>query len=158
MSSGNGMGPTVDGYFSGAGLLIRDTRTVLLLLNEARTRAIVRMFGVPREDSWLVTIIAIGALLQATDTARLKVTPPGPSTGDTVIAAGLLRAAAHGVAGDWARQTPGFNTLIAIAVIGATCRPLVRMSARDARAAVHRIRLDFDHRYGHLVRRNRPAS
>jgi hypothetical protein len=155
-----GIGLGRDGYFGGTRLLVTDARVAFLLLNEARFRAIERMFGAPRDQSALVTAVAVGTLMQAVHSKATQIIkrPAGPSVQDTVIGAGIMKAAAHGIAGDSARDSPQFGTLVAIAVLGAACRPLVRLSWRDVRAVTHRMRRDFDHRYGHLVRPNRRPS
>lgn len=44
----------------GASLLFSDTRIALLMLNEARYRVVARLFGVTRDQSFLVAIIALG--------------------------------------------------------------------------------------------------
>jgi hypothetical protein len=157
MSATAGTAPGSDGYFSGARLLTTDMGVMLVLLNQARYRVVERMFGVSEENSWLVTAIAVAALAQAVQGKAGQVirVPPGPSLGDTLVGTGMLRAAAHGIAGDWARDTPQFGTLIAIAVVGSACRPLLRLSFRDVKAVSHRMRADFEHRYGHLIRPNR---
>jgi hypothetical protein len=49
----------------GAKLLFTDARVAFLLLDEARYRALARLFGVPRDKSFLVTTIALGTLAQA---------------------------------------------------------------------------------------------
>jgi hypothetical protein len=69
---------------------------------------------------------------------------------------GLVKEAAYGIAGPSARKSPYFGTLLALALIGAGVRTGVRASTRGVRRATHTARVDFMHRYGHLVRPNRP--
>ena len=141
-----------DGYFSGARLLISDARVAVLLIDEARDRAVERVFGVPRDQSFLVTVIALGTLAGAVHRMAEKIlSGPNPSLGDTVIGVAVVKAAVQGVAGDSSKGSPLFGTLVVISVLGAKFRPTVRASFRHIKAASHRARLDFDHRYGHLI-------
>lgn len=141
----------------GLRLLINDATVACLLLNEARCRVAARLFGVPKDQSFLVTLIALGALAGAVhDRAARALQAPGtPSLGDTVLVAGAIKESVHGIAGAWSKDTPLFNTLLAIAVLGNLLRPVLRVSFRDVKASSHRARVAFDHRYGHLVRRGR---
>src|SRR5579884_3525336 len=50
------------GYGGGARLLLSDVSTARVLLNEARYRTIERLFGVPRENAGLLTLVALGTL------------------------------------------------------------------------------------------------
>jgi hypothetical protein len=141
----------------GARLLIGDASIVCLLLNDARYRAVGRLFGVGRDQSFLVTVVGVGTLALALHerAARMRPVPAVPSLGDAVLAAGVLRASVHGVAGTLNRDTPLFNSLIAIALLGSLARPVLRVSFRDAGAVSRRARVTFDNRYGHLIRRGR---
>ena len=156
MASGN------DGYLSGAHLLASDATLATLLLREARNRACERYLGVEPDDSALVTLIALAAFASL---ARAKLrdawrAPGGPTRRDGLIGAGLLGETIHLVAGDWSREVPGVAILIVAAVIAHGLRPWARVSLHDARAMSHRARVDFDHRYGHLIRpdRKRPPT
>ena len=146
-----------DGYFSGARLLISDTRVALLLLREARNRACERLFGTSRDDAALVTMIGLATLAHfAHGKAHQAVTGPGgPYLSDTWIAGGVLSEGLHAIAGDSARDTPLLGPLIVGAVIAHSLRPVLRVSLHDLRVAGHQLRVDFDHRYGHLIRPNR---
>jgi hypothetical protein len=141
----------------GVRLLINDMTVAYLLLVEARHRVAARLFGVSRDESFLVTAIALGTLAGALHdrAARVVAAPSIPSLGDTVLAAGVIKESVHGIAGAWSKDTPLFNTLLAIAVLGNLLRPVLRVSFRDIKASSHRARVAFDHRYGHLVRRGR---
>jgi hypothetical protein len=142
----------------GAKLLLTDGRVVFLLLGEARRRTIARMFGVPADKTGLVTVVAAGVLARALhDRAAGAVKVPRvPAVGSALFLGTAAKDAAHLIAGDWSRDTPLFGTLVAVVVLGTTLRPVLRVSFRDVRASAHRARITFDHRYGHLVRRNRP--
>ncbi len=142
----------------GAKLLLTDGRVVFLLLGEARRRTMARIFGVPEDKTGLVTVIAAGVLARALhDRVAGAVTVPGvPGLGSAVFVGTAAKDAAHLIAGDWSRDTPLFGTLVAVVVLGTTLRPVLRVSFRDVKASADRARIAFDHRYGHLVRRNRP--
>lgn len=144
----------------GAKLLLSDVRLVLLLLGEARRRTMVRMFGVPADKTALVTVVAASVLARALHRkATGAVTVPGvPGVGTAMFVGAAAKDVAHRIAGDWSRETPLFGTLVAVVVVGTTLRPVLRVSFRDVRASAHRARIGFDHRYGHLVRRNHPHS
>jgi len=75
-------------YFGGARLLFSDARVVYLLLNDARSRAIARVFGISGQNSALVTMIALGIAAEATHrkVGRVLNAPGTPDTADTVIA------------------------------------------------------------------------
>jgi hypothetical protein len=153
--------PNGDRYFEGARLLVTDTRVALLLLAEARDQAVQRVFGVPRDKSVLVSIIALGMLAGELHSRASKVSDkilkgPNPSLGDAAIGTAMAKTAAHGVAGEWSRDSPLFGTLLVISALGVAARPVTRASFRDVRAVSHRVRVDFQHRYGHLIRRNHP--
>jgi hypothetical protein len=149
--------PDSDEDSGGLRLLINDMTVAYLLLVEARHRVAARLFGVSRDDSFLVTLIALGVLAGALhDRASRVIAAPGvPSFGDTLLAAGVIKESVHGIAGAWSKDTPLFNTLLAIAVLGNLLRPVLRVSFRDVKASAHSARVAFDHRYGHLVRRGR---
>jgi hypothetical protein len=146
-----------EGYFGGARLLVSDSRVVYLLLNDARGRVMERVFGVPKDKSALLTVVALATLAQAVhDKAERVFNVPGPpSQGDTVLVAAALNEALHGIAGAGSRDAPFFGALVTIALLGASVRPALRASFRGIRAVTHDARADFDHRYGHLIRPNR---
>jgi hypothetical protein len=140
----------------GAGLLFSDVRLALLLLDEARYRVVARLFGVPREKSYLVTVIALGLAAQAArDRAtRMFKVPGGPSVGDSMIGAAVLRESVYGIAGALPSEAPFLGTLVAVAVLGRTFRPALKQSVHRVRASSHWVRAEFDGRYGHLIRSN----
>ncbi len=146
-----------DGYVGGARLLVSDVRVAILLLDEARYRVVARLFGVPRDKSLLVTIVALGTVAGAAHgkAAQVLRVPAGPSVADTVMGAAVVRESVHRIAGAWSRDSPFFGTLVAVAVLGASFRPVLGASFRGVKASSHRARAGFDHRYGHLVRASR---
>jgi hypothetical protein len=121
---------------SGARLLFRDASVALLVLDEAWPRMLVRLFGISRDDSPLVTAILIGLAAGALhDKAAAIRKAPSPSASDTVIGAAVLDEAAHCVAGEWSREAPFFLPLVAFAVIW-KYHPLARVSIRAVRASI----------------------
>jgi hypothetical protein len=151
------MGAGEDGYFSGAKLLARDVRIATMLLREGRNRACARLFGVRADDSAIVTLIALVLLARAAQSKVHDViaAPGAPTARDTLIGAGILTETVHVIAGDWSREVPAIPAVILGAVIAHHLRPWERLALHDVRAVAHRARIDFDHRYGHLIRPNR---
>ena len=144
----------------GTRLLFTDARVVFVLLSEARRRFAAGLFGVPLDQTGLVTVIALGTLAKALHdkAAQMAAVPAVPSLGDSAIAAGVVKEIGHVVAGEWSRDYPLFAPLVGLALLGTLVRPVLRVSFRDVKASGHRARIAFDHRYGHLVRRNRPHT
>ena len=143
-----------EGFFGGARLLAADARVVSLLIDDARRRAMERLLGIPRDQpsggETLLTLIVLGGALKS----RAPHRPTRPSLADTTWGFGLLREVGYGVAGPWARETPGFGALIALALVGAGTGVVVRKSVQGVKGVSHRGYAEFHHRYGHLIRRN----
>jgi hypothetical protein len=146
------------GWFSGAEQLTSDTRIMLLLLRDARNRACARLFGVSEQDAGLVTIIALALLAQAANRKAHKVLKPirAIRRSDAWLGEGMLNEGLYRIAGESAREAPFIGSLILASVLLHRLRPVLRVSFHDLRVAAHRLRLDFDHHYGHLIRPNRP--
>jgi hypothetical protein len=148
------------GYFGGARLLAADARVATLLANEARRRAMRRVFGIPVDSkSGLATLIALGAVVEAVH-RRTDDFHTGLKRSDSLVGLGILRETAYGIAGPSSRSSRYFGTLLGIALIGGATQIAVRKSAHEVRALSHRATADFSHRYGHLIRPNRrpPAT
>lgn len=148
------------GWFSGAEQLTSDTQVMLLLLREARNRACARLFGVSEQDAGLVTIIALALLAQA---ANRKANDVIKAIGairrsDAWLGQGVLNEGLYGIGGDSSRDVPFIGSLVLASVLLHRLRPVLQLSLHDLRVAGHRLRLDFDHRYGHLIRPNRPRQ
>jgi hypothetical protein len=123
-----------DNHVGGARLLFGDGILAFLLLNEARHRIVAWVFGVAKENSNLVTILAIGAVAEVlSDKAPPIRRPTPPSIADTAIGAGALNEIAHRIAGDSSRDTPFFGALVAFALLGRSFRPMLRESFRSVR-------------------------
>ena len=136
----------------GARLLVSDVRVALLLLDEARYRAVKRLFGVSRDQSWPVTLIALGLLASAAhDKAEQMLSGPGgPSRADVALGAAALRELA-GIPGPSSRDTPLIATLVTIALVGAVVRPGLTRTVHGIRTSTRRVRQSFNHRYRHLL-------
>lgn len=154
-----GGAPALDGLqdYGGARLLVSDIRVALLLLDKARHAVVVRLFGVDRGDSVLISIIALATVARAAHnmTAGVVDFDARPSAGDSMLGMSVLRESAHWLAGDLYRDTPVFGSLIALAFFSAAVRPVVRVSAHAVKTASHQARSGFDKRYGHIVRLRR---
>lgn len=144
----------------GSRLLSEDVVTAFLLAGEARRRLVARMFGLPIDQTGLVTLIGVGILVRAIHDEPVRVfkAPGVPAAGDAAIGFSLVREAGHLIAGEASRDTPLLVPLVAFAVFGTVVRPVLRLSFRDVKKGSHNTSVMFDRRYGHLVRRNRPRA
>lgn len=138
---------------AGARLLVSDVRVALLLLDEARYRVLNRLFGVSRDQSWVVTLIALVALAQAAHekSDQMLRGPGGPTRADVVLGGAALRELLAWIPGPSSRETPLVATLVTIAVAGALVRPALSRTAHGIRTSSHRARLSLNRRYGHLL-------
>ena len=121
-----------------ARLFFGDAAIVFLLLNDVRHRTVTRVFGVSRDDSNLVTVLAIGSAAVAVQgtAARVRAIRPYPSGSDSLIGAALLREAALGIAGAPARAVPAAGALLALALVGKSSRPILQGAFRTTRRSV----------------------
>ena len=134
-----------------ARLLVSDVRTAFLLLDEARYRAVKRLFGVSRDHSWAVTLIGLAVLAQAAHdkSEQMLRGPGGPTRADVALGAAALRELLPGIPGPSSRDTPLVATLVTIAVVGALVRPGLSRTVHGIRTSAHHARQSFNHRYGH---------
>lgn len=140
----------------GAQLLFLDVEVRSLLIGEARRRLLTRVFGVPRDDqSFLVTMILLGALGGTVLRGFAALPWPRPSGADAAIGGSLLNMTLREVAGAPSRKMPLAGALIAFAVLSHGLRPAVAGSARDVRALERKVRAASGARYGHLIRPTR---
>jgi hypothetical protein len=144
--------------FGGGALLVADMRLVYLLLNEARARAITRLFGISGPNSALVTIIALALAAQTAHrkVARMLNAPGTPEIGELAIGASVLTGSVRWLAGPGVGEFPLFGPLILFAVVGHAVRPALRSAVHGVRSSTHRAHAGLDHRYGHIIRRNVP--
>jgi hypothetical protein len=121
-----------------ARLFFGDAVIVFLLLNEVRHRIVAWVFGVAREDSNRVTVIAVGSLADGLQGGAARVLGGAalPSVAAAAMGAAALRETAQGIAGARSRSTPLFGSLIAFAVLGTFFGPALRGSFRGLRRAV----------------------
>ena len=89
------------GLFGGARLLISDLTIAYLLLNEARGRVVQRMFGVPKDNSALVTVVALAVLTEAIheNVRKAAKSPAAPSQGDSLLGFAIVNEVVRGIAG-----------------------------------------------------------
>jgi hypothetical protein len=122
---------------SGARRFLGDTLIAFGVLNEARHRTMAAVFGVPRDGSNLVTLIAIGAFARALHriaaaprTQARKVRSSPTAVGDTMIGTAALKETLDSVAGHPSRDTSSAAALIVFAVLAHSFRPAVKGSLR----------------------------
>jgi hypothetical protein len=124
---------------------VSDVGVALAVLNWGRYQAMMRVFGVPREQVNLLTfVLALGAG-DATYTAVQRIRHPWrPSRLDTGIAGSLIREGAFAIAGPKAREVKWFLPLIGFAAVaGATPglrRALHRIHVAEQRVGQERMR------------------
>jgi hypothetical protein len=121
-----------------ARLFFGDAAIVVLLLNDVRHRTVARVFGVSRDDSNLVTVLAIGSAAVAVHGTAARVRRIGryPSGSDSFIGAAVLREAALGIAGEPSRAVPAAGALVALALLGTSSRPVLRGALRTTRGSI----------------------
>jgi hypothetical protein len=121
-------------------MLLGDVRVVFLLLDDVRGRILLRLTGpqaLSKNESRLVTLIALGALAKVFEDTGLPIgRPPRPTATDLLIGRSVLSEMAHGIAGSASRTAPGFGGLLAFALIW-RYRPVMRGSFGVARGAAH---------------------
>jgi hypothetical protein len=119
-------------------MLLGDAIIAFLLFNEARRRIVVWVYGVPREDSEVMTVIAIGSLAEGLQSrARVIAAWVVPSFAATVMGAGALKEAANSIGGNPSRNVPAFGALITFAVVAKAFHPWLRASVRGLREGFH---------------------
>lgn len=116
-AAGKEHGISLEG-FAGARLVVSDVRVALLLLDEARQRALQRLVGVPRDQSWLVTLIALALVAQAAHEKADQVVrgPGGLTRSDVALGAAGVRELLAWISGRSSRDAPLVGTLVMIAV------------------------------------------
>lgn len=140
----------------GARLLLSDAIVALLLADEARYRAMARLFGIPRQGSLLVSVVATGTLAGAIH-AKLRL-GARPGVGDAFLGAASVGELMHAIAGPPSRNTRFFGGLVGIALVGGLLAPGVRESARGIKASSQWVRAGFGRRYGHALAAGRRAT
>ena len=130
---------------SGGRLFPSDPRAVLVLLNEARYRAVGGVFGVRRDQVNLTTVIAAMMLAEAVHTQAqgLRRRMRGPTRADAILADGVLNGLGQQIAGPYSGEIPFFAALIGTAAVGAVATRVLRHTAHDMNAASHRMKRSF---------------
>jgi hypothetical protein len=120
-----------------------DAIIAIRVLNETVQRAVTRVYGVPRDSSSLVTLIAIGAFARALHriaaaprTQVRKVRSSPTAVGDTMIGTATLKATLDSVAGHPSSDTSSAAALIVVAVLAHSFRPAVEGSLRAVEESV----------------------
>ena len=128
-----------------ASLFPSDPRTALVLLNEARHRAVRGVFGVRRDQVNLMTLIAAATLAEVvhTQSRRVRRGLRGPTRADVILADGLLNALGRGIAGPSSREIPFVAALIGTAAVGTVAARVLQHSAHEMRAASLRLERSF---------------
>jgi hypothetical protein len=136
-----------------------DAIIAIRVLNETCQRAVTRRFGVPRDSSSLVTLIAIGAFARALHriaaaprTQARKIRSSPTAVGDTMIGTAVLKETIDSVAGHPSRDTSSAATLIVFAVLAHSFRPAVEGSLRAVRESVRGV-ISEARRIGSAIRR-----
>ncbi|MGN6170960.1 MAG: hypothetical protein ACTHQQ_22735 [Solirubrobacteraceae bacterium] len=145
-----------DSYFYNLQAARSDPRLAYVLLNHARRRTVERVFGVTRDQQFVLTLILLGMAGRAVATraAWIRRMMPRPSSSEVLIGNSLLDEAAHALAGDSTRDTPLAGSLVAFALLASTSRPLVHeilVASRSVRAELARIP-------EYIVRLNQPEE
>jgi hypothetical protein len=118
---------------------LSDAGVTLAVLNWARYRVVMRIFGVPREQVNLLTfVLALGAADTTYNAVQRIRHPWRPSRVDTAIAGSLIREGAFALAGPKAREVKLFCTLIALAAIG-SATPGLRHALHKIHVAEQRV-------------------
>jgi hypothetical protein len=117
---------------------LSDAGVALAVLNWARYRVVMRVFGVPREQvNPLTLVLALGAADTTYGAVQRIRHPWRPSRVDSAIAGSLIREGAFALAGPKAREVKLFCTLVALAAIAS--------STPGLRRALHKIHVAEQH-------------
>jgi hypothetical protein len=123
-------------------LFLGDVGVIVMVGNHMRRRLVSRLFGLSgltRNESALITLLALGAVARMVEDATPSVNRPAtPSTVDAVIGGTLIGDAVHALAGIGPKRTPGFAALIAFALIY-KYHPLARAGIGIARESVRAV-------------------
>jgi hypothetical protein len=138
----------------GAIPLPSDPRATLVLLNEARRRAIGTVFGVRNDQVNLMTVMAALTLAASVHQTTQHVTRQmrRRRRADVILADGFLNALGQEIAGPFARETPFFAAIIGTATVGAVASRALRESSREMKAASYRLGAWLSDLYRHEVR------
>ena len=140
----------------GARLLVTDLRVGFLLLNEARYRTFERLFGLPRDQANLATLVAAVALAEAAhDKVGWLLQARTLAPAELALGGAVFKELVLGPPKPGRPETPGLALLAAFALAGGFVAPALVRSARSVRAATHELRSKLVRRYR---RPARPAA
>lgn len=123
------------------------------MLNNARHRAMERLFGLPEDQVNAATVIAALVLAEMLhERARRLASGSMPSMADSALGATAVREGVYALSGQFLSDTPLLGSLIAIAVIGSVAQPAAARTLHLVRVASGQLHATFNHRYGHLIR------
>jgi hypothetical protein len=151
------MSTASDPYFYNLKTVRSDPRIAYVLLREARSRTLERVFGVPRDQQFLLTLILLGMAGRAVavrSRRALDSAPGRPSRNGLLIGTSLLDEAAHMLAGDSTPDAPLVGSLVAFALLVA----LVRPGVHDIRAALRSAQAELARIPRYIIRLNRPEE
>ena len=127
-----------------------DLRIAFLVLNHARYRVMQDVFGLPRDQVNLASLVLLG-MAGGTASARVRRMLSGPALpgpNDTMFGIAAVREVVQSIAGPASRDASMFGTLVAIAAAGGVVIPVARRSVRAVEHGSHRLERAFMHRYG----------
>jgi hypothetical protein len=124
-----------------------------MFANEVRYRTLARLFGCPRDQANLLTLVAMLAVAEAMRERwqRLATGPMMPSARDAMLGVASFREGLLGVAGPSLRDKPQLGTLLMIAFLGRAAGPTVIRWIRVMRTGSQRLNDEFRGRYGYVV-------
>ena len=146
-----------DSYFYNMRTVRSDPRIAYVLLREARCRTLERVFGVPTEQQFLLTLVLLGMAGRAVgrgSQAALRSLPGRPTLNGMLTGSSLLDEAVHMLAGDSTPDAPLVGSLVAFALLAA----LVRPGVDDVRAVAQSVRAELARIPQVIVRLNRPGE
>jgi hypothetical protein len=126
-----------------------DSIAALLVLNDARRRAVARVFGLEelsRNESFMITLLALSALAGGSQKSKPQPQQPKPkpkpkrkspdqTLRNVVIGGAVIKELGHRAGGRGSRDVPGFVALVAFAMIW-RYHPLARGAVRAARESI----------------------
>jgi hypothetical protein len=143
-----------DNRIGGAELLFTDAQVAGRVLNEFRHRAIARTLGIQSQESsfssWLITMIALGAVAQGIQGAgaRAREVQSSPSLGDALIGGAVVKQSIRSIAGVLPEDTAPLGALIVFALLAHAARPTVEGAYQRVSAQRRRFRAAMRGRYG----------
>jgi len=136
----------------GRSALASDLRVAFLLINEARYRTLERLFGCPKDQANLLTLVAAAVLVGAMrDRSQRIMRGSTPTQDDVLLGMASVRELICSVAGPSLRDMPYLGALITVAFAGRAALPTVIRSICGIRTGSQRLNTGFRRRYGYLL-------